>query len=115
MLARGKYWVASLSKGAAAVVLALQRDSLPEELQDLRDLKLEVTLGRWNSVVKHVLTDRKLMGAILIEFANQKDQLLAALASDRLFSEFQRVVLEATAALVAQEVLSLQPAGGVAR
>lgn len=110
LLARGRYWTASLGKSGGAVTLALQRDALPEELADLRDLKLEVGFGRWNVTLKHVLSDRKLLGGILLDFANHEDRLARVIANDRLLAELQRVILDATAALVAEGVLVLRPA-----
>ncbi|UCE86798.1 MAG: hypothetical protein JSU66_03425 [Deltaproteobacteria bacterium] len=112
LLARGKAWMASLSKGADSILLTLQKDGLSGELQDLRDLKLEVPVGRWNSVVKQIVKDRKLLGGILLACANQTEHVAAAVGSDRLYFDLQRLVLEATAALVAEEVLSLAPSDG---
>ena len=107
LLARGKSWTASLSKSANEVVLALQKDGLSEDLQDIRDLKVEVSLERWNSVVKQIVKDRKLLGGILLVGANQKEHVATAIGNDRLYFDLQRVVLEGTAALVAEDVLSL--------
>ena len=107
LLARGKSWTASLSKSANEVVLALQKDGLSEDLQDIRDLKVEVSLERWNSVVKQIRLDRKLLGGILLAGANQKEHVATAIGNDRLYFDLQRVVLEGTAALVAEDVLSL--------
>jgi hypothetical protein len=99
--------MAALSKSAKEVVLSLLKDGLSEDLQDLRDLKVEVSLERWNSVVKQVVKDRKLLGGILLACASPKEHVAAAVGSDRLYFDLQRVVLEATAALVAEDVLSL--------
>ena len=108
LLARGNYWMVSLVKGADRVALILQKDGLPEGLQDLRDLKVEVPLARWNGLVKHVMTDRRLLGGILLAGANHTEHVATAVASDLLFFELQRVILESTAVLVAQERLALE-------
>jgi hypothetical protein len=42
-----------------------------------------------------------------LDFTNHKDQLSVAVGSDRLFSELQSVVLDATAALVESAALTL--------
>ncbi len=107
LLARGSYWMASLVKGADSVALVVQKDGLPEGLQDLRELRVEVSLARWNGLVKHVLTDRRLLGGILLAGANHTEHVATAVASDLLFFELQRVILESTAVLVAQERLVL--------
>jgi len=96
-----------MSKGADEIVLSLQRDCLSEDLQELRELKIEVPLESWNRVVKHARIDRKLLGGIVLDFTKQKDQLSAAMGSDRLYVELQRVVLDATASLVENGSLTL--------
>ena len=111
MLARGTYFRASLSSSGEAVTLGAQRDALPEELELLRDLEIEVPLARWNIVVKHVLSDRKLLGGILLDFANHKDRVAILIGHDRALYELQRIVLDATRALVAEGVLVLRAAG----
>ena len=108
-MAQGRLWKVTLRKGADALVLALQRDGLPEELPELRDLRFEAPLARWNGLVKYVASDRKLLGGLLLDFASQKDLVAAVIANDRLFAELQRVVIDATVALVEAEVLLLQP------
>jgi hypothetical protein len=109
VLGQGRYWRASLHKGGDGVGLALLRETLPEDLQELRDLKLDVPLEKWNAVVKHVSSDRKMLGGILLDFANHKDALARALSTDRLLDELRRVALEATATLVGDEILVLAP------
>jgi hypothetical protein len=105
--------MAALSKSGDEVVLSLQKDGLSDDLQDLRDLKVEVLLERWNSVVKQVVKDRKLLGGILLACASPKEHVATAVGNDRLFFELQRIVLEATAALVAEDALSVvSPAAG---
>ena len=107
LLARGRFWNAGLSKAEDIVVLSLLRDSLPEEFRELREFKIEVPLDSWNRVLKHARTDRKLLGGIMLDFTKQKDQLSVAVGSDRLFSELQNVVLDATASLVESASLTL--------
>ena len=85
MLSRGRFWNADLSKVEDVVVLSLLRDSLPEEFRELREFKIEVPLESWNRVLKHARTDRKLLGGIMLDFTNYKDQLSVAVGSDRLF------------------------------
>lgn len=111
LLAQSRSWRAARAKGAGAgVVLSLQKEGLAEDELELRDLRFEVPLTRWNAVVKHLLRDRKLLGGILLDSASHKDLVAAAIGSDRLLAELQRVALEATAALVEAEVLVLSPA-----
>lgn len=107
LLARGRFWNIALSKAEDAVVLTVLRDWLPEDLRELRDLKIEVPFESWNRVLKQARNDRKLLGGIMLDFTKQKDQLSAALGSDRLYSELQRVVLDATASLVERSVLTV--------
>lgn len=109
LLAQGRFWRVSLAKAADGVALGLLRDGLPDELRDLRELKIEVPLDKWNRVFKNVVSDRKLLGGILLDFAKQKDQVSAAVGNDRLFAELQRVVADATAALVESGALVLVP------
>lgn len=109
VLAQGRYWRATLVKSADGVTLGLLPDGLPDELRELRQLKIEVPLDKWNRVFKNVVSDRKLLGGILLDFAKQKDQVSAAVGHDRLFSELQRVVSDTTAALVESGTLTLVP------
>ncbi|MBW2372107.1 MAG: hypothetical protein JRF70_06185 [Deltaproteobacteria bacterium] len=110
LLAQGRIWRAELSKDGSAVVLAPQRDGLPEELSELRELRVEVPLERWNAVVKHAWSDRKLLGGVLLDFASPKEHVAAAMARDRVWVELARVVIDATAALVEGRHLVLEPA-----
>jgi len=107
MLAQGRYWRASLSKAGDSVVLALIRESLPEEMRDLKEFGIEIPLVKWNRVLKNVRTDRKLLGGVLFDFAKQKDHVSVAVGNDRLFGELQRLVLDASAAMVETGVLTL--------
>jgi len=47
--------------------------------------------------------------AILLDFAKHKERVGAAVANDRLYLELQRVVLDATLALVETGALTLTP------
>lgn len=109
LLAQGRYWRASLTKDSVHVALDVLKAALPESLVDLRDLKIEVPLGRWNAVVKHARSDRKLLGGLLLAYATatHKDRVSAAVNSDPLVGELQRVVVDATASLVEKEILVL--------
>ncbi len=106
-LTQGRYWRASLARGF--VVIEVLRSSLPDDLISLRELRFEVPLRAWNRVVKHVHSDRKLLGGLLLDFAKSKDRVSTAIGSDRLLTEFQRIVLDSTATLVEEEVLALSP------
>jgi hypothetical protein len=106
LLAQGRLWRATLARDDAVALGAL-RDHLPPELQELRDLRIEVPLERWNLVVRNVCSDRKLLGGILLDFANTKDAVVAAVANDRSYAELRRVVLDATTELVEQGRLVL--------
>ena len=107
MLAQGKFWRATLSKSEDTVILSLIKESLPEELRELRELRIEVPLSSWNRVLKHVRSDRKLLGGILLDFAKHKDHLSTAVGSDRLYGELQRVVVDATTSLIEGGALAL--------
>lgn len=96
-----------LSKTGDSVALEILKGSLPEDLEELRDLRIEVPLAKWTLVVKNVHSDRKLLGGLLLDFAKHKDRVSAAVGSDRLLVELQRVLLDATAALVEEGVLVL--------
>jgi hypothetical protein len=111
LLAQGRYWRSSYARNASLVVLELRRAALPEDLHELRDLRIEVPLDKWNLVVKNVHSDRKLLGGLLLDFAKHKDRVSAAMSSDRLLAELRRVVLDATAVSVEEGVLALSPAG----
>ena len=93
------------------MALELRRSGLPEDLQELRDLRIEVPLEKWNVVVKHIYSDRKLLGGLLLDFARHKDRVSAAVSSDRLLAELRRVVLESTAVAVEEGALALVPPG----
>jgi len=111
LLAQGRFWHAVLRRGSAAVQIEFLKGSLPDELEDLRDLEFEVPLTRWNRLLKNVQADRKLVGGLLLDFANQKDRVGSSVANDRLFAELQRVVLEATVTLVEEGVVEVALTG----
>jgi hypothetical protein len=110
LLAQGRFWRASMEEGGDRVTVAPQRDSLPDDFKGLRDLRVDIPLETWNRVMKHARTDRKLLGGVVLDHVKEKDHLATALASDRLFGELQRVLLDATASLVEMGVLVLATA-----
>ena len=109
-LGQTRYWRALLTKGSSGIALEIRKGSLPDDLMELRDFRIEVPLEKWNLVVKNVHSDRKLLGGLLLEFARHKDRVATAVGSDRLLVELRRIILDATAALVEEEVLVLAPA-----
>jgi hypothetical protein len=107
LLSQGRFWKASFTKTSGAVTLAMQKDALPEDLKELRELRIEVPLDKWNRVVKHVRSDRKLLGGLLLDFAKHKDYVGVAVSNDRLFFELQRALVDSTVSLVEAGTLSL--------
>ena len=89
--------------------LQVERDGLAEDIADIRDLRVEIPLSRWSRLIKTIHSHRKLLGGVLLDGAHPKDQLSRAIASDRLVTELQRVLGDATVALVEAEALLLQP------
>ena len=114
LLAQGRFWRSSLTRSTGLIVLELRKAALPEELQELRELRIEVPLARWNLLVKNVYSDRKLLGGLLLDFAKHKDRVGAAVGSDRLLAELRRVLLDATATALEEGLLALTPAGEAA-
>ncbi len=110
LLAQGRFWRASLVKGEGTVALEIFKASLPEDLYELRDMRIEVPLSKWNLVVKHTHSDRKLLGGLLLDFAKNKERVSAAVGNDRLLVELRRVVLESTIVLVEEEVVVIADA-----
>jgi hypothetical protein len=110
LLAQGRYWRSNLARSAELIVLELRKAALPEELQELRDLRVEVPLSQWTRVVKLASSDRKLLGGLLLDFAKNKDRVSAAVASDRLLVELRRVILDTTAVTVEEGILTLRVA-----
>lgn len=109
LLAASRAWRAELSRDGDAVAILPVREGLPEDAPELRELRFDVPLERWNAVVKHASSDRKLLGGLLLDFAKHKDRVGTAVGSDRLLSELRRVVLDATAVLVEEGALALAP------
>jgi hypothetical protein len=111
MLARTRHWRAELAKGNEGVAVALDREALPRELEDLADFRIEVPLADWPRLVHLLRGDRKLLGGLLLDFARQKDKLSAVIASDRLYLGLVQTLSEATLALIEGERLELGPPG----
>ena len=106
ILHQGRFWRACLARGS--VDLEILKTSIPEELYEVRDLRFDVPLERWNRLVKHVHSDRKLLGGLLLDFARSKERVSTLIGSDRMLAELRSVVLAATATLVEEEVLVLK-------
>jgi hypothetical protein len=109
LIARGKTWRARWVKGTGMVGLDIQKGALNDGGSELRELKIDVPLAKWSLVVKNVQSDRKLLGGVLLEFAKQKERVSAAVGNDRLYLELQRVIMDATLALVEAGALTLTP------
>ncbi len=109
IVAQTRFWRAETRKGGSSVTVAILRDSLPDELEEIRDLRIEIPYGDWNRVVKYARADRKLLGGILLDFAKNKDRLAAAIGQDGLYLELEQLVADATVNLVRAEILSLTP------
>ena len=107
LVAQNRYWRVTRGKSASEIVLTLEQEELPEAWKEFKDFRLEIPVDRWNRVVRHVRTDRKLLGGVVLEFAKQDDQLPAVLSHDRLVGDLQRVVQDATSALVETGALAL--------
>lgn len=115
LLAQGRFWRSNLARGTGLIVLELRKAALPEELQELRELRIEVPLAKWNLLAKNVYSDRKLLGGLLLDFAKHKERVGAAVSSDRLLAELRRVLLDATATALEEGILVLVPAGEAAK
>ena len=96
-----------MSKGDDRVAIGVIREGLSADLRELREFRFEVPLESWNRVVKHVRSDRKLLGGILLDFAKDKELVSLAVGNDRLFGELQQIVLDTTASLIETGGLSL--------
>ncbi len=107
LLSQNRHWRVTRAKAASEVVISLEKEELPDDWRELKDFRLEIPVDRWNRVVKHVRSDRKLFGGVVLEFANQEDQLPAMLSHDRLYGDLQRVVQDATSTLVESGALAL--------
>jgi len=91
------------------VGLDIPKGALNDGSSELRELKIEIPLAKWSLVVKNVQSDRKLLGGVLLEFAKQKERVSAAVGNDGLYRELQRVIMDATLALVEAGALTLTP------
>ena len=89
--------------------LEVLKGALPEDLAELRELRIEVPLGKLSLVVKYLQSDRKLLGGVLLDFGRPKELVSTAIASDRLFLELRRIALDATVALIEREVVAVVP------
>ena len=107
LLSQNRYWRVTRGKTGGEIVISLEKEELPDDWRDFRDFRLEIPVDRWNRVVKHVRTDRKLFGGVVLEFASQEEQLPAVLGQDRLYGDLQRVVQDATSSLVEGGTLTL--------
>lgn len=106
LLALSRVWRATLGRGE--ILIAVEREALSDEKREIRDFKMEIPLTKWSLVVKHVRNDRKLLGGVVLEFVNLKDQLAVVLGNDRLYGELQKVVIDASVSLVEMGVVTLQ-------
>ena len=109
LLACGKTWRARWIKGTSMVGVEIVKGALNEGSSELRELKIEIPLAKWSLVVKNVQSDRKLLGGVLLEFAKHKERVSAAVGNDRLYLELQRVIIDATLALLEAGALMLTP------
>jgi hypothetical protein len=107
LLSQNRYWRVTRAKATPEIVVSLLKEEAPDEWRDFKDFRLEIPVDRWNRVIKHVRTDRKLFGGVVLEFASQQEQLSAVLSHDRLFGDLQRVVQDATSMLVETGALAL--------
>lgn len=109
LLARARFWRMMLQKSIVAI--EVQRSQLGPDLQEVRDLRFEVPLEKWNRLVRNLNSDRKLLGGLLLDFAKHKDRVAVVIGNDRLLAEFRRSVLDATLLLVEEGVLELTIGG----
>jgi hypothetical protein len=109
MLARSRHWRAELGKGKESVALALEREDLPRELEELGDFRSELPLADWPRVLPLLRRDRKLLGGLLLDFARQEDRLSAVIASDPLYLGLVETLADATLALLEGQLLTVGP------
>ena len=107
LLSQNRHWRVTRGKLASVIVVCLELEELPEAWREFKDFRLEIPIDRWNRVVKHVRTDRKLFGGVVLEFAKHEEQLPAVLSHDRLVGDLQRVVQDTTSTLVETGTLAL--------
>lgn len=108
--AHGRYWRVGYSRKRDAAQFTL--DSVPGDLDELDGFKLDLPLARWNAVLRQAEADRKLLGGILLDLAAAKEQVARVVASDRLLTDLQRVLRDATVALIEAGALVIAPAAG---
>jgi hypothetical protein len=108
--AQGRFWKVGYGRKREAASFSLE--SAPGELEELAGFKLDVPLARWNALVRQAEADRKLLGGILLDLAPAKEQVARVVASDRLLTDLQRVLRDATVALVEAGALVIAPAAG---
>lgn len=108
LLARTRHWRVTLVRKRAAALLTL--GGLPSEFAELNGFEAEIPLGRWNAVVRNAESDRKLLGGVLLDGATAKDRVARVVGSDPILGELQRVVRDATVALIEAGVLLVAPA-----
>jgi hypothetical protein len=108
--AQGRYWRVGYSRKREEASFSLT--SAPGDLEELEGFEIVLPLARWNAVTKHAEADRKLLGGILLDLAAAKDQVARVVASDRLLTDLQRVLRDATVALVEAGALVIAPAAG---
>jgi len=106
-IAQGRYWRVTMSRKRDVAQLALE--GLPGDLEELASFRLEIPLARWNAVIKYAESDRKLLGGILLDLATNKEQVARVVASDRLLTDLQRVLRDASVALVEAGALVIAP------
>lgn len=109
LLAQGRYWNATLQRKTRAARIQIESENLPEDLGELREFRIEIALERWQRLVRTVYNDRKLLGGVLLEAAHPEELLSRVIATDRLAIELQRIVVDATIALVEAEALEIAP------
>ena len=107
LLAQGRLWRATWIKNSDSVGLETIKSPLAEGSPEFRELRVEVPIKKWSLVVKNVHSDRKLLGGVLLDYAKHKDRVSEAVGNDRLFIELQRVIIDATLALLEAEKLAL--------
>jgi hypothetical protein len=108
LLAQSRHWRVSLARKRSAALLVL--GDLPPEDAELDGFEVEVPLARWNAIVRNAESDRKLLGGVLLDGATAKDRVARVVGSDPILCELQRVVRDATVALVEAGVVVIAPA-----
>ncbi len=109
LVAQGRYWNARLQRKARSVRIRIEGERLSEDLAELRDFRIDIGLERWQRLVRTVYSDRKLLGGVLLEAAHPEELLSRVISTDRLAIELQRIIVDATIALVEAEALEVVP------